>query len=131
MELIFPLRQRKFFVFRDIVFFSCLALGLAVVSWLARQRAAGEKYAEITVDGLVTETVPLTLEGTRSPAGRPEVLISVRGGKVGFIHSNCPDKICVRSGFLSIPGEVAVCLPNRVVVRVTSREGSELDSVSY
>jgi hypothetical protein len=126
------MRQRKFFVFRDIVFFSCLALGLAVVSWLTRQRADGEKYAEITVDGQVTETVPLSPDGTLSPAGRPEVMISVRGGKVGFIRSDCPDKICVHTGFLSIPGQVAVCLPNRVVMRVTSKgKGLDLDSVSY
>ena len=125
------MRQRKFLVFRDIVFFSCLALGLAAVSWLTRQGAAGEKYAEITVDGLVTETIPLDQEGTRSPAGRPGIRISVRGGKVGFVHSDCPDKICVHSGFLSIPGQVAVCLPNRVVLRVASRGASEIDSVAY
>jgi hypothetical protein len=132
MELISPLLQRKFFSFRDIAFFSCLALGLAAASWLTRQDTADEKYAEITVDGQVTETVPLALDGTRSPAGRPGVRISVRGGKVGFINSDCPDKICVHTGFLSIPGQLAVCLPNRVVVRVTSKGKVDgLDSVSY
>jgi hypothetical protein len=131
MELICRLRQRKFFVFRDIVFLSCLALALAAFALIRRQPPPGEKYAEIAVDGQVTETVPLGREGAYSPSGRPGVRISVRGGMVGFIRSDCPDKVCVHSGFLSIPGQSAVCLPNRVVVRVTSKEGLELDSTVY
>jgi hypothetical protein len=125
------LRQRKFFAFRDIAFLSCLALGLAAFVGLTRRAAGGEKYAVIAVDGRVTEEIPLWRATTHSPAGRPGVQIAVRGGMVGFVRSDCPDKICVHSGFLSIPGQSAVCLPNRVVVKVASKGAPELDSTVY
>ncbi|MDR2780132.1 MAG: NusG domain II-containing protein [Synergistaceae bacterium] len=124
-------RQRKFFAFRDAVFLSCAAAALALFVHSGERPPEGEKYADITVDGQIVKTIPLGREGTYSPAGRPGVQIAARGGMIGFVRSDCPDKICVHTGFLSIPGQSAVCLPNRVVVRVASRKEEELDSIVY
>ncbi|MDR1508432.1 MAG: NusG domain II-containing protein [Synergistaceae bacterium] len=124
--------QRKFFAFRDIVFLSCSVLALAVFVYSRELTPqSGKKYADVTVDGQFVKTIMLDREETYSPPGRPGVQIAVRGGMIGFVRSDCPDKICVHSGFLSIPGQSAVCLPNRVVVRVASGEEDEIDSAVY
>jgi hypothetical protein len=63
------------------------------------------------------------------------VRIAVRNGAVGFVSSDCSDKICIHAGFLSVPGQTAVCLPNRAAVQVTARgaEAKEeaLDATVY
>jgi hypothetical protein len=83
------------------------------------------------VDGEVADVISLREDGLYSPPGRPAVRITVRGGAVGFTASDCPDKVCIHSGFLSLRGQSAVCLPNRVVVRVVAGDGDALDSTTY
>lgn len=41
-------------------------------------------------------------------------------GKVCVQSSDCPDQICVRTGWLSFAGQTAVCLPLKVVLKVIS-----------
>lgn len=45
-------------------------------------------------------------------------VIRIDGKCVYFAESNCPDQVCVRTGKLTRAGQIAVCLPNRVVVRL-------------
>ncbi|MDR1137219.1 MAG: NusG domain II-containing protein, partial [Synergistaceae bacterium] len=124
-------KQRKFFVFRDAVFLSLSVLALTFFVYGARERMPEGNFAEITVDGQIVKTVSLGEEEIYTPPGRPGVEIAVRGGMIGFVRSDCPDKICVHSGFLSVPGQSAVCLPNRVVARVAPRKEEGIDSTVY
>ncbi|MDR1377516.1 MAG: NusG domain II-containing protein [Synergistaceae bacterium] len=131
--------ERKFFVWRDLWALSFLFLVLSsfyfVSYFVSTYRGSkGERYAEITVNGQMDQLVPLSEKRFYySPTGLPGVKIVVREETVGFVQSDCPDKICVHMGFLSLPGQSAVCLPNRVVIRVVTREREEeaLDSVIY
>jgi hypothetical protein len=127
--------ERKFFAGRDLWVLSFLFLALSSFYFFsATLEVEGERYAEVTVNGQVDKLVPLSEKGFYySPAGLPAVEIAVREGAVGFVRSDCPDKVCIHMGFLSLPGQSAVCLPNRVVVRVVAREREEeaLDSVVY
>jgi len=125
--------QRKFFEPRDFLFISCLIIGLSVFYIFTTRGTAGEgeKYAEVSLDGHTFATLSLNEDGTYAPAGMPEVRIAVRDGAVAFLSSDCPDKTCVHTGFLSRPGQSAACLPNRVVVRVIAGKGEALDSATY
>ncbi|MDR1979052.1 MAG: NusG domain II-containing protein [Synergistaceae bacterium] len=128
---------RKFFSVRDLLFVLGLLFALSVFYFFTTRRTEeGERYAEISVDGQVSATVALDENGLYTPAGRPAVRIAVRNGAIGFIRSDCPDKICIHFGFLSTPGQSAVCLPNKVVVRVAAgarktEERKTLDSATY
>ncbi|MBR5273268.1 MAG: NusG domain II-containing protein [Clostridia bacterium] len=46
------------------------------------------------------------------------VEIEVENGRARVLSSTCPDKICVNCGWLENKGDSAVCLPNKVVVRI-------------
>ena len=46
-----------------------------------------------------------------------------------FVSSPCPDKICVNKEIIKRAGESAVCLPQRVSVRIEGGD-SEIDSVT-
>ena len=67
----------------------------------------------------------LVLEG---PLGNTR--IRVRGGRAEIIASACTNKICLFFGRLERPGEMAVCLPNRVSIRVGSASSARLDGVT-
>jgi len=56
--------------------------------------------------------------------------ILVAPNKIRFEDASCPDKICVRSGWLTKSGDVAVCLPNKVIIKIKG-ENNLVDGVTY
>ncbi len=78
--------------------------------------------AIIEVNNLYVKSVPLrpgeevrrfTVRGTRG-----DLLVEVKDGAIRVVEAYCPDKVCIGMGKKVRPGEVIVCLPNRVVIRV-------------
>lgn len=39
-------------------------------------------------------------------------------GSICFSESDCPDKICIRTGKLNTIGESAACLPNEIILKI-------------
>lgn len=56
--------------------------------------------------------------------------IRVHDGRVRFVDSPCPNKLCVHTGWLSQGGEVAVCLPNRVSVKILAQD-PRFDTINF
>jgi hypothetical protein len=54
-----------------------------------------------------------------------EMKVEVRDGRVRVAEADCPNRICVRTGWRSREGEVIVCVPNRTVIRILGRERNE------
>jgi hypothetical protein len=83
--------------------------------------APGER-AVIEVDNRRVQTVILTPDGeerTITVQGvRGVSHIGVEGVDIYMIDSACPDKVCISMGKKSLPGDVIVCLPNRVVIKI-------------
>jgi len=96
-------------------------VGLLVVAYLRFTAPTGER-AVIEVDNKPVQTVILTPDGEKRTISieghRGESLIGVEGSGIYMIDSACPDKICVHRGVITLPGELIVCLPNRVMIRV-------------
>jgi len=55
--------------------------------------------------------------------------IKVEDGRISVIEADCPDKECVKRGWLKKPGDSAICLPHRLVIRLTGE--AEVDGVTY
>jgi heptaprenyl diphosphate synthase len=55
----------------------------------------------------------LTLHGARG-----DMRIEVHSGKVRMKEADCPNSVCVRSGWKSRSGEIIVCVPNKTVIRI-------------
>lgn len=43
-------------------------------------------------------------------------------GRIRVENSECEDKICVDSGWLTKPDDMAVCLPSKTIVRIKAEE---------
>jgi len=59
------------------------------------------------------------------------VVVEISGGRARIVSSPCRDQLCVKAGWVSRPGEAAICLPQRVVLQVQARRSSEVDGVAY
>ena len=85
------------------------------------------KKVVITVDGKIFKEVPLTKKtdekiDINTVYGKNEVIIE--RGEVHMHESNCQDKICMKMGKISIPGDSIICLPNRVMVKIVADKKS-------
>ncbi len=78
---------------------------------------SGELIASIPLDE-VRETYRFTVTGDEGHVNE----IEVRPGSIGIISADCPDKLCVRQGFISDSRLPVTCLPNRVVIRLRPQE---------
>ncbi len=47
-----------------------------------------------------------------------KVVIEVKGNRVRFKESSCPNQTCVKSGWVSSVGETVTCAPNRIMIRI-------------
>lgn len=77
-------------------------------------------YAEILRDNEVVCTLNLSEEGDRyfrieCESGWNE--ITVKDGKICVSDADCPDRTCVKSGYLRHEHFPVVCLPHRLVIR--------------
>lgn len=54
-------------------------------------------------------------------AGYGLVRIQIKGNKVAVVAAECPDKICVRTGWRSHAGESILCGPNELIIRILGK----------
>jgi hypothetical protein len=57
--------------------------------------------------------------------------LRIEGGRVRFIDSPCPNKVCVHAGWLEHGGDAAACIPNGVSIRLGGVRDDAVDAVSH
>ncbi|MTI68775.1 MAG: NusG domain II-containing protein [Firmicutes bacterium] len=57
--------------------------------------------------------------------------IEIGKNKVRMIESDCHDQLCVKQGWINAPGNVVVCLPNRLVIELEGSKESKVDEISH
>jgi len=57
-------------------------------------------------------------------------VIRAEKGKIRFLESDCPNQICVQTGWLTKSGDSAVCLPSKVVLTIVG-DNEQVDIFSY
>ncbi|SHJ98065.1 NusG domain II-containing protein [Paramaledivibacter caminithermalis] len=94
-----------------------------------------DMYVHISVDGKLIKTIPFDTEShgeefkVKTKLGKN--IIRIEDGMVKMVEADCPDKICVKDGPISKPGEILVCLPHKVVVEIKGYGKAEVDELSY
>ena len=57
--------------------------------------------------------------------------IQAEPGRIRVSHADCPDQVCVHQGWISSAAVPIVCLPNRLVIEITTHSAQEdLDAVT-
>ena len=50
-------------------------------------------------------------------------VVKVHDGGVEVIDADCPDKVCVHTGFINKPSQSIVCIPNKLNIIIKSENG--------
>ena len=120
---------------RAMLYILVMILAVSGVVWGIRYMTAVPDVmsAEITRDGKLLQRVLLK----KGDAAREFVVeyngglnrLKAEDGKIAVIEADCPDKDCVKRGWLKKPGDSVICLPHRLVIRITGQ--SEVDGVTW
>jgi len=110
-----------------------IAVGLIVISlaaWAIYREIKKEDSvtAEIYLDSELVETVELEKGEERyfSIDGKPNVVFHItEEGRIAFVESDCPDKVCIQTGYIYMPGQFAACLPNGIVMKIKGNVSGE------
>ena len=97
-------------------------VGLAIYFAVVPESGAN---AEIYVDGELYKNISLSKNTTIK---LDHLTVVVQGGCVMVEDADCPDKICVKHGAISKAGQTIVCLPNRIVIKISGK--GEVEAIS-
>ena len=107
-----------------------LVLGIISLIALSHLRQPGD-LVTIEVDGQVIHQVDLNISReikVKGPIGETTIKINQNSARV--VHSDCPEKICVKTGKIHLAGEMIVCVPNKVVVKITGGQKNQFDVIT-
>ncbi|WP_283673530.1 NusG domain II-containing protein [Butyricicoccus sp. Marseille-Q5471] len=113
----------------DAVIIAAVLLGAAALAVVLAVQTAGDRlYAEVWRGSELIERVALTdtTEQTIEVDGHNTVILS--GKTARMAQADCHDQVCVRTGTLTHAGQVAVCLPNKMIVKLVGAS-SEVDVI--
>ena len=58
-------------------------------------------------------------------------ILHIEDGQIWIHDASCPDKICISQGKISYDGEIIVCLPNKMLIKIVdNNEESEIDFIA-
>lgn len=124
---------RTRFSFADVLVILTL-LAVAALLLLGFLRSAGTASSEnLLVIRTPTETLTYPLSADRTvtvSSGNITLTVEIRDGRAHVSDSDCPDKICQRTGWISRKGETVICAPAAVRLTVTDPKGGVGDADS-
>lgn len=118
--------MKKLITKKDLILLFVVLLA-GVVGIILMNSADKGKSAEIIVDGKITEIILLDDTYEKQVNG---VVVCCENGEIFIKESNCPDKVCMRSGRISKSGESIICAPNRVAVKIDGKKGNLPDAIT-
>ncbi len=98
-----------------------LALSALLCAWLLFRGGEGT-IASIYVDGVCERKIDLSAVVEpyqfvlQTEDG--ENTVSVENGRISISHADCPDGVCVKTGWIDNTAKPIVCLPHKVVIRI-------------
>ncbi len=119
-------RKRKITAILIGLFLSLVTAACALYLLSVRTASSG-CIAEIYQNGRLIRTIalyqvqePYTIEihGEGGCVNR----IEVRPGSIGVTWADCPDRLCVRQGFVRSPAIPVTCLPNKLVITLRAAD---------
>jgi len=114
-----------------LIIIGLLLVAIIFASFTGRQSGVEVLRGHVYVGGVLVETLYLddsekSFILSRSP--RIELSVSERG--VAFIRSDCPNQVCVHTGWLNRPGQFAACIPYQVLLVIVGEAEGQVDGIT-
>jgi hypothetical protein len=107
-----------------------IILGIVSLVALNRLRRSGDS-AIIEVDGQIVQQLDLKASKEITVHGSiGKTIIKIDQGAAQVIYSDCPEQVCVKTGKINRAGEIIVCVPNKVVVKISGKQQNQFDVIT-
>lgn len=112
-----------------------LVLLAGIAGWLALSislwQSGPAEQAQIRRDGLLVAAYPLSEDRTVSVDGAlGPTVIRIEAGRARVVSDPGPRQYCVKQGWLTRPGEMALCAPNHVSLSLSGGQPA-YESMAY
>lgn len=91
--------------------------------------AGSRSVAVIARDGIVVETIDLSAVDEpytlRLDDERGYNVVAVETGRIRIVEADCPDEVCVHTGWIDGPATPIACVPHGLTVTVEREGGDE------
>lgn len=119
-----------------IVLLVIVVLAIGIVSIYKASIKGSENIAVIKREGKVIKTIDLSKvvkpeEFTFKTVNGHFNTISVKHNSIAIIDADCPHKECVKSGAISKPGEMIVCLPLKLIININGQKDNGIDAGTF
>ena len=128
-------REREIFdrkkLKNDILLIACIFVAICVAALiLLLSKKAGDTVV-VTVDGALFGEYRLDEDRTVKIRSQDGInVLVIEDGQAFVLDASCPDGICAQHRPILHDGESIICLPNKVVITVTSRRSDAPDIVA-
>lgn len=113
--------KREFFTAALLLFIASTA-SIWLFLYTSRQKPLD---AAIFLDGICIKKIDLNSVNGRmifDVRGEGVNTIEAEYGRIRIVSADCPKKICVLQGWISSSALPIVCLPNKVVIKIQTRD---------
>jgi hypothetical protein len=115
-----------------IIIFSVLLLISLGVAFLIFLKPTSGSVANVYIDGELIRSIDLSevTEGYEFTvqSERGINVVRVEKGRICVKEADCPDKVCVRSGWLKNSAAPICCLPHKLVIKI-EKDGNTGDDI--
>lgn len=114
---------------KDLFLVAGLLLVGGIILILAFIGGQGGKSVLVRINGEKKAVYPLN-ENRRVELhgdGGKNILV-IEDGSARIEDADCPDKLCVKQGRISLKGQSVICLPHKLVIEITDGEAAPADS---
>ncbi len=116
------------FGFLDFLVYFLILSSLLFIS-IRYFNADNGKLAKVFISGKLVKIIPLNKNSAYIFHGKlGKFIVQVKEGKIGVFETNCPEKICKKMGFINKKGSEIICIPNRIMIKITGE--SRIDEIS-
>lgn len=123
--------KKKDLIIIALIILLAISLYFIFKMYNKNQEKAGAK-AEIYYESKLVMTVMLNekIDKTFSLPQNEHVIFHLyEDGSIRFEESNCPDKVCIKTGRLRHIGSSSACLPNKIILKIVPLNGTESNDV--
>lgn len=126
------MKNLNYYIMAGLLLLVLISFGVSHL--VQRQMAGGDLRLEIYTNGQLYRTISLMEAGAEEikviNADGHYNVVEIEKGRARIKEADCPNQMCVRTGWISQPGHVAVCVPNKFNI-VVKGKSNKVDTISY
>ncbi|HAZ22461.1 MAG TPA: hypothetical protein DHD79_07815 [Firmicutes bacterium] len=101
------------------------AILLGIFFVMTRLHGTTAQNATVTVQGETVLRLDISGAECEHVLSGVGMKLQYGGGRIRVIHSDCPEQVCVQTGWISNPGQSIVCLPNQTMIKLSGEGGPD------